>query len=198
MKKLQQKIGDSLEWILETLSQGDEGELAFLRKRRALESLAYAKNILKGSVSTIDDARLFDEETRRARAGAQEGTPTTDQGLPHISGYLPLPSSSPTTRLEAQRTMASKNVNPERRRSLGHSSSSPSLTTLSTRPSPAAALPRTPWTSVHDKAGSTHPPIGSTPTKPPQRSASSPSRPIQAETSAKPPAQYESDPLGVL
>lgn len=193
MKKLQQKIGDSLEWILETLSQGDEGELAFLRKRRALESLAYAKNILKGSVSTIDDARLFDEETRRARAGAQEGTPTTDQGLSHISGYPPLPINSPTTRFEAQGIVKSQNDNPERRRGLGHSSSSPSL---SVRLSPASALPRTQWTPVHEKPASTYSSAEFTPLKPQQRSTPSSSRPIQTEAPAKP--QIQHDPLGVL
>ena len=193
LKKLQQKIGDSLEWILETLSQEDEGEPAVLRKRQALESLAYAKNILKGSVSVVDDNRLFDEKTLRARAGAQEDTLTIGQGFPHVSGYPPLPSS-PTSGLETERTTISRNDNPERRRSLGHSSSSPSLTNLSARLSPT--LPRTPWTPVHDGKANTYPSVGSTPAKQQQRSASSSSRPMQTETSAKPPIQH--DPLGVL
>lgn len=194
LKKLQQKIGDSLGWIIEALSQDGEGEPASLRKQQALESLAYAKNILKGSVSTVDDTRLFDEKTLETRAEAQETVPATDQDSPHISGYFPSPSSSPTTRPEVQRIATSQNDNRDRRRSLGHSSSSPSLTSISTRLSPT--LPRTPWTQAHDKPASAYPLTGSTPAKPQPRSASSSSRPRRTETPAKPPIQH--DPLGVL
>lgn len=193
LKKLQHKIGDSLEWILETLSQEDEGEPAAFRRKQALESLAYAKNVLKGSVSAVDDAKLFDEKAVKARVDARESTLPTSQGLPHISGYTPLPGSLPTTRLEAQRIVKSQNDSPERRRGLGHSSSTPSLNNFSARLSPAAALPRTPWTPVHDKSASTN---SSAPPKPQQRPASSSSRPIQTETPAKP--QIQHDPLGVL
>ncbi|KAF9650831.1 RabGAP/TBC [Thelephora ganbajun] len=194
LKKLQKKIGDSLEWILETLSQEDEGEPAVLRKQQALGSLAYAKDILKGSVSAVDDSRLFDERALNMRTDAQESIPATAQGLPHVFGYPPLPNSSPTTRVEAQGMVTSQSNNPERRHGLGHSSSSPSLNDPSARLSPA--LPRTPWTPVHDKPASIYSPVEAIPPKPQQRSASSSSRPIQTETSAKPPIQY--DPLGVL
>lgn len=194
MKKLQQKIGDSLEWILEAISQEDEGESVVLRKRQALGSLAYARSILKGSVSVVDDTRLFDEKTLKARIEAQEGVTTIGQGSPHISGYPPLPGSPKSAGLEARRIVTSKNDNPERRRSLGHSSSSPSLTDLSTQLSPG--LPRTPWTHLHDKTVNAYSSPISTPPKPQQRSASSSSRPTQTEASAKPPIQH--DPLGVL
>ena len=197
LKRMQQKIGDSLEWIIEALSQEGGGESAVLRKQQALESLAYAKNILKGSVSVVDDNRLFDEKALKARVDAQEMIPATVQGLSHISAYPPhptLPSSSPTTNLEAQRIVTPQNDNPERRRGLGHSSSSPSLNSLPARLSPV--LPRTPWTAVHDKAASIYSPAEPTPPKPPQRSVSSSSRPTQTETSAKSPIQH--DPLGVL
>jgi len=191
LKKLQQKVGDSLEWILEALSQGDEGESAVLRKEQALESLAYAKNILKGSVSAVDDTRLFDERALMARIDAQESIPATSRGISHISGYPALSSSSPTTRLEAQRVVISQNDNPERRRGLGHSSSSPSLNNPSARLFPV--LPRTPWAHVHDRPASTY---SSAESKPQERSAPLSSRPIQTEASAKPPIQH--DPLGVL
>ena len=194
MKKLQRKIGDSLEWILETISQEDGDESVALRKRQALESLAYAKGILRGSTSAIDDTKLFDEKTLKARIEAQEGVPASVQGSPHVSGYPPSPGSPPTAGLEPRRIVTPRNDNPERRRSLGHSSSSPSLTDLSTRLSPG--LSRTPWTHLHDKPVNTYSSTGSTPPKPQQRSASSSSPPIQTETSAKPPVQH--DPLGVL
>ena len=190
LKKLQQKIGDSLEWILETFSQEGESESTALRKRQALGSLAYARSILKGSVSAVDDTRLFDENTLKARMEAQEGVITIGEGSPHISGYPPSPGSPPTAGLEARGIVTSRNDNPDRRRSLGHSSSSPSLTDLSTRLSPI--LPRTPWTHLHDKTVNTYSPAGSTPK--PQQPFSS--RPTQTETSTKPPIQH--DPLGVL
>jgi len=191
LKKLQQKVGDSLEWILETLSQGDEGESAVLRRAQALESLAYAKNILKGTVSVIDDTRLFDERALVAQIDAQESVPATSLGISHVSGYPTLPSSLPTTRLEVQRIVTSQNDDTERRHGLGHSPSSPSLNNFSARLSPA--LPRTPWAHVHDRPASTY---SSAESKPQKRSASSSSRPIQTEASAKPPIQH--DPLGVL
>jgi TBC1 domain family protein 5 len=183
LKKLQQKIGDSLEWILETLSQEDESESAVLRKRQALESLAYAKNILKGSVVAVDDARLLDGGVFKGRVGGQESIPATGQGLS---------TNSPTVRLEGIAT--SQNDIPERPRGLGHSSSSPSLNRLSAQLSPG--LPRTPWTPVHDKPASADLSTGSAPPKPQRRSVSFSSRPIETETSAKPPIQH--DPLGVL
>jgi len=192
LKKLQHKVGDSLQWILESLSQDDESGSAVLRRKQALESLAYARDILKGSVSAVDDTKLFDEKTLKARVDVQEGIPATFHGLSHVSGYPPLPSSPPTIRLETQGTVKTQNDNPERRRGLGHSSSSPSL---SARQSPAAALPRTQWTPVHDKPASNYSSVEFPPPKPQQRSIPSSSRPIQTEAPANP---IQHDPLGVL
>jgi len=194
LKKLQQKLGDSLEWIIETFSQEDDGESTILRKRQALESLAYAKDVLKGSVSVVDDTRLFDEKALRAQEDTQASPPATIR-VPHVSGYPPLLGSPTSTWFDAQNTVTSQTNNPRRPRGLGHSSSSPSLSGLSVRLSPA--LPRTPWTPVSDKPASTDLSAESAPPKPQQRSASSPSRPIQTEISAaKSPIQH--DPLGVL
>ena len=192
LRRLQRKLGDSLEWIIETISQEDGGEPGALRKRQALESLEYAKSILKGSVSAVDDTRLFDEDTLKARIEAQEGVPATSQDSFHVSGYPPSPGSPPTAGLEARRIVTPRNDRSERRRSLGHSSSSPSLTDFSPRLSPA--LHRTPWSHLHDKSVNSS--AGSTPLKPQQSSASSSPRPIETEASAKPPIQH--DPLGVL
>ena len=194
LKKLQQKLGDSLEWILEALTREDDGESTILRKRQALESLAYAKHVLKGSVSGVDDTRLFDERSLRARDHTQESPAATIQ-IPHISGYPPLPGSPPSTWLEVQRAATSQANNPERRRGLGHSSSSPSLGNPSARPS--TILPRTPWTPVSDKPATTDSSAESASPEPQQRPGSASPRPIQAETSAaNPPIQH--DPLGVL
>lgn len=195
LKKLQQKLGDSLGWILEALSQEDDGsESTILRKRQALESLAYAKHVLKGPVSMVDDTRLFDQRALNARENIQESTPETVQ-LPQVSGYPPLPGSPPSTWIEAQKTVVLQANNPERRRGLGHSSSSPSLGDPSVRLS--TILPRTPWTSVSDKRAAMDSSAETAPPEPRQPSVSSSSRPIHTDTSAaNPPIQH--DPLGVL
>jgi TBC1 domain family protein 5 len=192
LKKLQQKLGASLEWILEALSQEAEGGSATPRKQQALESLAYAKDVLKGSVSVIDDARLFGEMSRENR---QENTQEAAHGLSHVSGYPPFPGSLPGTRLEVRKAATSQITSPERRRGLGHSSSSPSLSSPSVRLT--AHLPHTLRIPVHEKPADADSPLESAlPRPPPQRSASSSSRPIHTETSAKSPIRH--DPLGVL
>lgn len=193
LKRLQHKLGDSLEWILEALSQEGESEETIIRRKQALESLAYAKDVLKGSISAVDDTKLSDRRTLNARMDIQGGVPAISQGPSFASGYPPLSSSPPTTRFEAQRVVKLQNDNPERRRGLGHSSSTPSL---SSRLSPAAALPRTPWIRAGDKPGSTRSSPELALSKPEQRSTSSPSRPMQSEAPEKPPIQH--DPLGVL
>jgi hypothetical protein len=103
LKKLQQKIGDSLEWILETLSQEDESESAVLRKRQALESLAYAKDILKGSVLAVDDTRLL---RRKGAQGARvDGQGIHPSNLPRYPHFLATPFVviRPPLGFEAQR-----------------------------------------------------------------------------------------------
>jgi hypothetical protein len=193
---LQHKLGVSLEWILEALSQEDESAETTTRRRQALESLAYAKDILKGSILAVDDTKLFGQRTLNARVDDQGDVPAIYQGPSLISGYPHLSSDSPTTGFEAQRIVKLQNDNPERRRGLGHSSSSPSLTSRSALLSPAAALPRTPWIRAGDKPGGAYSSPELALSKPEQRSASSPSRPMQPEAPEKPPIQH--DPLGVL
>ena len=196
LKKLHYKLGDSLEWILEALSQEDESEETILRRKRALGSLAYAKDILKGSVSAVDDSKLSEQRTLSARVDDRGNVPAISPGQSHASGYPHLSSSSLTTGFEARRIVKLQNENTERRRGLGHSSSSPSLSSHSGLLSPAGALPRTPWVRADDKPGSTYSSPELALSKPEQRSASSPSRPMQPEAPEKPPIQH--DPLGVL
>lgn len=192
LKKLQQKLGASLEWILEALSQEVETGSTTPRKQQALESLAYAKDVLKGSVSVIDDARLFGE---KAREKPQESTQEAAHGLSHASGYPPFPGSLPGARLEMRRTATSQVTGSERRRGLGHSSSSPSLSSPSVQLSPP--LPHTLRIPVHETTTDADSPLDSAlPKPPPQHFVSSSSRPIHTETSAKSPIRR--DPLGVL
>jgi TBC1 domain family protein 5 len=190
LKKLQKKLGDSLEWILEALSEEGENEPTILRKRQALESLAYAKDVLKGTALLTDDARLFDGRALKTQENVEGSSLETTQA-PHVSGYPPLSGSPSGTWPEMQQTL-----NPECRRGLGHSSSSPSLSNPSVRLSPV--LPRAPWNPTSDKVATVDSPAESgTPPKPTQTSSSPASRHGSAETSAaKLPVHH--DPLGVL
>ena len=70
----QRKLGDAVGWIVDTLLL-DEGELKddaakktlHKRKQEALESLAYVRDILKGTVVEVEDDRLVGEEEVKRR-----------------------------------------------------------------------------------------------------------------------------------
>ena len=75
MRALQKRLGDTVGWIVDTLLL-DEGDVnddtgrktVQKRKREALESLAYVRDILKGTVHDIEEERLLgEEETKRRR-----------------------------------------------------------------------------------------------------------------------------------
>lgn len=85
LKNTQRVLGDSVAWIVDTLLQdpGDvsspaEGEEHAKklkeRKREALESLAYVRDVLKGVVGTeeIDEERLVGEEEFRKRKAREK------------------------------------------------------------------------------------------------------------------------------
>ncbi|KAH8102963.1 RabGAP/TBC [Cristinia sonorae] len=80
MRSLQQRLGKSVAWIVDTLlldeSPGkseDEKKGIQIRKREALESLAYVRDVLQGnlSLSELDEDRLLSEEELKKRKQAE-------------------------------------------------------------------------------------------------------------------------------
>ncbi|OSX64831.1 hypothetical protein POSPLADRAFT_1123881, partial [Postia placenta MAD-698-R-SB12] len=79
MRASQRRLGDSVGWIVDTLlldeeSPENEEQLKIIRsrKREALECLAYVRDVLKGSVTEVEDERLVGEEERKRRQSLQE------------------------------------------------------------------------------------------------------------------------------
>ena len=71
MRVLQRRLGESVGWIVDTLlldendkQSEDEKKQIQKRKREALESLSYVRDVLQGSVSPseLDEDRLLSEE----------------------------------------------------------------------------------------------------------------------------------------
>lgn len=83
LRNIQRKLGDSVTWIVDTLllDESDANEEAAKsiknRKREALESLSYVRDILKGVVRTesLEEERLLSEEqlkTRKAKIAEEK------------------------------------------------------------------------------------------------------------------------------
>ncbi|CAL1703537.1 unnamed protein product [Somion occarium] len=118
MRALQQRLGDSVTWIVDTLlldesnvKDVEEAKSIKSRKREALESLAYVRDVLKETVSPseLDEERLSSEEQLKAKkAKAVEGkqdilpsqgeVPTHRRPVQHrlpVSPPLPAPAAAP-------------------------------------------------------------------------------------------------------
>ncbi|KIY69993.1 RabGAP/TBC [Cylindrobasidium torrendii FP15055 ss-10] len=71
-RALNKRLGESLTWIVDTLLQDEEEvpDPALLKKKRreAVESLAYARDVLVSETRELEDERLFGEEELRERA----------------------------------------------------------------------------------------------------------------------------------
>lgn len=75
LRILQRKLGDSVTWIVDTLLldesdvKEEEAKSIKNRKREALESLSYVRDVLKGVVHSgaLEEERLLNEEQLKAR-----------------------------------------------------------------------------------------------------------------------------------
>ncbi len=78
LRSVQRRLGDSVGWIVDTLllSEDDDQRASSIRerKREAVESLSYVRDILKGTVpsSEIEDGRLLAEEHKARRNKEKE------------------------------------------------------------------------------------------------------------------------------
>ncbi|EIN08055.1 RabGAP/TBC [Punctularia strigosozonata HHB-11173 SS5] len=115
LKSAQKRCGKALQWVVDALLQDEENSTDSekvksikQKKRDALESLAYVRDILNGNVADIEDDRLVSEEDqRRAKEANKQIGPAmgpapqaTTAVAKHISppqpaAPLPLPTVEP-------------------------------------------------------------------------------------------------------
>lgn len=138
VRTLQKKLGDTVGWIVDTLLL-DEGDVkddigkknVQKRKREALESLAYVRDILKGTVDSIDEDRLLGEEEGRRRRDKERREREAAEALSRKTStpHPPMPAAS--IPIEARPQGAG--VRRSQESSISHNSSSNPLT----NPAPA-------------------------------------------------------------
>ncbi|KAH9948093.1 RabGAP/TBC [Amylocystis lapponica] len=208
VRALQTRLGDSVGWIVDTLLQ-DEGSEADaqaikLRKREALECLAYVRDVLKGTVTEVDDERLVgEEEFKRRKAKVQlEDTAAESASGQRLTPRPPGPAAPPPVEIRPHGAVSrapsdyfnahrSAARSPPRSSPLGalapvarqtppSSSSSPSPSVLSSNNNATGLAP---WNHTRSSFSSSAPPIANLPRPPPRSSTSL--RPTPA-----PPASY--------
>ncbi|OCH89093.1 RabGAP/TBC [Obba rivulosa] len=100
LRSVQKRLGESVEWIVDALLQ-DEGGAADEenkkairnKKREALESLSYVRDVLKGIVTDVDEERLVSEEewSRRRSKEREEGEAREAAAALSRQGNTPTP-----------------------------------------------------------------------------------------------------------
>lgn len=221
------KLADSVSWIVDTLLQ-DESESTDpvrvkniqSRKRDALESLAYVRDVLRTGPESVDDERLYSEEEYHRRSqstssashnrGDSLGSATPGEvrfNLPRPAAPAPVSIADPRPRLTSPHTTtfssSSTAATPSQRKPVPRMSSSSTLS--SSRSPPKNDLTtKAPWN--HTKSS-----FADTPALP---AAVLPRPPPPTSTSLLPPPSLDklnsdqtprargrashSDPLGVL
>lgn len=221
------KLADSVSWIVDTLLQ-DESESTDpvrvkniqSRKRDALESLAYVRDVLRTGPESVDDERLYSEEEYHRRSqstssashnrGDSLGSATPGEvrfNLPRPAAPAPVSIADPRPRLTSPHTTtfssSSTAATPSQRKPVPRMSSSSTLS--SSRSPPKNDLTtKAPWN--HTKSS-----FADTPALP---TAVLPRPPPPTSTSLLPPPSLDklnsdqtprargrashSDPLGVL
>ncbi|OJT12238.1 TBC1 domain family member 5 [Trametes pubescens] len=111
LQGLQRKLGDTVSWVVDTLLL-DESEITdetgkktvARRKREALECLSYVRDVLKGSVTTVEDDRLVSEEELRRRREKEKQEREAAEALSrrHSTPHVPQPAASIPIEARAQ------------------------------------------------------------------------------------------------
>ncbi|KAI1784049.1 RabGAP/TBC [Ganoderma leucocontextum] len=103
VRALQKRLGDTVGWIVDTLlldegdGKDDTGKKTIQkRKREALESLAYVRDILKGTVDDIDEERLVGEEEGQRRRDKERREREAAEALSRKTStpHPPMPAAS--------------------------------------------------------------------------------------------------------
>ncbi|OSC96605.1 hypothetical protein PYCCODRAFT_1440937 [Trametes coccinea BRFM310] len=103
MRALQRKLGDTVGWVVDTLLL-DESEVqdeaakktVEKRKREALECLSYVRDVLKGTVTEVEDERLIGEEEMRRRRDKERQEKEAAEALSrrHSTPHPPQPAAA--------------------------------------------------------------------------------------------------------
>ncbi|KZT70178.1 RabGAP/TBC [Daedalea quercina L-15889] len=188
-RKAQRRLGDSVEWIVDTLLQdeGDASSRDTIRKRKqeALESLAYIRDALKGNVTDLQEERLIGEEERKRREAKEqlekEREAERRRDLERSAPKPPQPTAAPPalTRPQALPTSRSSSAISPSYQSTARSppkfgtiasSSPPTLSSPRFPPPPAPQKPIAPWSYTRTDFSSSTSPIASLPRVPPPSS----------------------------
>ncbi|KAI0072713.1 hypothetical protein K474DRAFT_1650559 [Panus rudis PR-1116 ss-1] len=208
LRALQKRLGESVGWIVDTLLL-DEGEgtdeqrakSIKNRKREALESLAYVRDILKGTVqpSDVEEDRLVSEEelARRREAALKKQSesnsespqdetvvralmpppPAASAPAPHQSGpnarqSFPRHKGGPFPATSPATPSASFSTKPPLQTSRHSAAPSPAPTTAILTPN-EDSLPLAPWNYTRSNFSARgHSPIVTLPRPPPKTSTS--------------------------
>ncbi|KAI0956776.1 hypothetical protein AcW1_005375 [Taiwanofungus camphoratus] len=101
LRSLQKRLGDSVGWIVDTLLLDEEDKesedhvkVIRERKREALECLSYVRDVLKGTVTEVEEERLVgEEELRKRKLKEQQGK--EEESHQQLSPRLPQPIAYP-------------------------------------------------------------------------------------------------------
>ncbi|KAH9843016.1 RabGAP/TBC [Rhodofomes roseus] len=187
LRKVQRRLGDSVEWIVDTLLQdeGDANNKDTIRKRKqeALESLAYVRDVLKSNTTDIQEERLIGEEERKRREAKERSEKEKEderrRDIERSTPKLPQPAAAPSRPqglVTSRSSSAISSSHPGIARSppkFGTIASSHPSTLPSPRIPPSLAAPQNPiapWTYTRSDFSSNSSPITSLPRIPPPTS----------------------------
>lgn len=214
MQVKQKMLGGSVSWIVDTLLL-DEGETPTeeeaktikARKREALESLAYVRDVLLGNVTMIEAERLIsDEEVKKRKEKArkeQEEAEKAQQAAIEQTVISPPQRSHPAAppSVAHARPVASRRVSPQPSSSAPRSNASPFIsprgempnplsptTSSSSSGTPSANISRAPWNYTRSEFSSAISPVPVPSLAPPPRASTATSRsPSHATLASYPP-----------
>ncbi|KAH9915807.1 RabGAP/TBC [Epithele typhae] len=186
LRATHQKLGDAVGWIVDTLlldvgEAKDEAHKRSMqnRKREALESLAYVRDVLKGVVTDVEDDRLVGEEEanrrrekeKKAREAAEDLTAipinarpqgiaaprrSNDYFMPQASGSSPPTKKAPLSALP-----------PGSSHTVGRTTTPSSLpASIATSPKPNLSSFHAPWSYTKSNFESSDSPIATLPRVP--------------------------------
>nr|VWP01694.1 Alcohol dehydrogenase 1 [Ganoderma boninense] len=193
VRVLQKKLGDTVGWIVDTLLL-DEGDIKDdtgrktiqKRKQEALESLAYVRDILKGTVDSIDEDRLLGEEEGKRRKDKQRREREAAETLSRKTStpHPPMPAAAVSTETRPQGTGLRRSQesfiphasspNPLTNPHLSRSPSLPISPQTSKPPNANVPTYNAPWNYTKSAFSSAQSPIANLPRMPPRTSTTLP------------------------